>query len=178
MVIFDIGKGSGERMYEHVRRAKQNIPDSNNFTKLAGIKEIFNSGFDDVEYFKLFETFDEQEAYNREIELIHQYQTLYPNGWNLTRGGDCPPKMTGKNHPFFGKVGAFAGRRHSPETLEKMSKARLGTKRPHRGHVISEEQKQKISISRKTASVTLETRQKMSNAHKKRWTMIKEKQND
>lgn len=40
------------------------------------------------------------ENYNEnEIACILEYNSLYPNGYNLTEGGEEPPRKTGENHP-------------------------------------------------------------------------------
>ena len=79
----------------------------------------------------------------------------------------------GKNNPLFGK-------KHSDETIKKMSEAHKGKQHTHEtrrkmseaqkgkpGHKHSEETRRKISEAAKNISV--ETRRKMSEAAKRRW---------
>lgn len=121
-----IGKGCGNRMFLHVKYAKTDKDVSHNFNKLTELKEILGAGYEDIAYCKLYETNDENEAYYQETAFIDQYHTLAPNGWNLNRGG----------------LGGF-----SP-TEEALEKRRNSLK----GHIVSQETRQKISKSNKGKS--------------------------
>jgi hypothetical protein len=102
-------------------------------------------------------------------------------GWNMTAGGDgirgfshseeTKKKMSGENHPFFGKKRPDMskkmsgennymfgkrgekcpnfGRHYSEETRKLMSEKRAGEKHPMFGKHLSEETKQKISEKKK-----------------------------
>ena len=60
-------------------------------------------------------------CYEMERKAIEAYNTLRPNGYNICTGG------VGAIGIFGDKNGMF-GRKHSPETLEKMRQARVGKK--------------------------------------------------
>ena len=84
-----------------------------------------------------------------EIEAIAKHNTLAPNGYNLTQGGDgglwseeSRNKIRGKNNHFYGKPAWNKGKTPSDETREKLRQANLGKKH------------------------SLETRRKMSEANK------------
>lgn len=48
----------------------------------------------------ILEIIEWTENYNqRERDLIKEYQTLSPNGYNICKGGESPPIMYGENHP-------------------------------------------------------------------------------
>ena len=90
-----IGKGSGDRMFKHIKSAKRNKVDSNNYTKFNALKEILKD-FDDVGYEILYRTDNEAQAYAVETEMIKKYQTLKEfGGWNLVEK-TIPPSNKGK----------------------------------------------------------------------------------
>ena len=91
-------------------------------------------------------------CYEIEPKVIALYNTLKPNGYNLSKGGmgslgltgemnGCYGR-TGEKHPHFGKPGCFKGRKHTEETKAKMRAARANYRH-------SEETKAKISDSGK-----------------------------
>jgi hypothetical protein len=58
--------------------------------------------------------------------------------------------LSGKNHPFYGKLGresSFYGRHHTKEAKNKISKALSGKNNPMYGKKRSEESKKKVSGS-------------------------------
>lgn len=71
--------------------------------------------------------------------LESKYRPSKNIGWNIAEGGFCPPKQSaqqykeraklrsGKNHPFYGK-------KHSAESLAKMSIAKKGLKTGAKSH--------------------------------------------
>ena len=85
------------------------------------------------------EELDEWEQY-----YIKFYNTLWPNGYNLEEGG--------------------RGGLPSEEARRKMSNAKKGKPAHNKGIPMSEEQKKKISESKK--NISEETRKKLSNANK------------
>ena len=115
--------------------------------------------------------YSEEEMCSDEQYYIKLFKTLWPNGYNLTEGGDgcvaseeTRKKMSqnhydcsGENHPMFGK-------KHSEETKKKLSDSHKGKPSPNKGKPMSEEQKKKISESKK--NISDETRKKMSESHK------------
>ena len=100
--------------------------------------------------------YSEEEMCSDEQYYINFFKTLWPNGYNLTEGGDgcvaseeIRKKMSqnhydcsGKNHPMFGK-------KHSEETKKKMSNSHKGQIPPNKGKPMSEETKKKLSDSHK-----------------------------
>jgi len=73
-----------------------------------------------------------QQLNQREIYWIKEINTLYPNGYNLTEGGE-----------------GASGRIISDETKKKMSEAQKGSKNPFYGKKLSTEHRRKISEAKK-----------------------------
>ena len=132
--------------------------------------------------------YSEEEMNSDEQYYIEVFDTLYPNGYNLTEGGDggvaCEEtrkKMSevhkgkklseetkkklseahsGEKHPMFGK-------HHSEESKKKMSESRKGIPAPNKGVSMSEETKKKLSEAIKEKFIyDEEYRRKISEAHK------------
>lgn len=80
--------------------------------------------------------FDKEAAFDLERILIEQHNTFYPNGYNLTKGGE-------------GGAGAKTGRVLSQETKEKISLSLVGKPSPRKGVTLTEETKRKLSESKK-----------------------------
>ena len=97
--------------------------------------------------------YSDSEMNNDEKYYIKLYDTLYPNGYNLSEGGD--------------------GVLPSEETRRKMSKSHKGKIPPNKGIPMSEEQKKKLSESLKGRNVwnkgipmSEEQKKKLSESHK------------
>ena len=111
---------------------------------------------------------DEWEQY-----YIEFYNTLYPNGYNLTEGGDgvmpCEEirrKMSQNHYDCSGEKHPMFGKKHSEETKKKMSASKKGLqsgeKNPMFGKHHSEETKKKISNAKKGKHRSEETKKKLS----------------
>jgi group I intron endonuclease len=83
-----------------------------------------------------------------EVEYIKKYNTIYPNGYNLLEGGNnkkhnqytidiLKNKLSGKNHPNYGK-------KFSEERRRKLSNSKKGILNPNYGKPISDNQKEKL----------------------------------
>ena len=134
--------------------------------------------------------YSEEEMCSDEQYYIKFYNTLWPNGYNLTEGGDgfsggpCEEirrKMSeshkgkqlseetkkklskvhsGEKHHMFGK-------HHSEETRKKLSESHKGKVPPNKGVPMSEEQKKKLSeVIKEKFIYDEEYRRKISEAHK------------
>lgn len=136
-----VGKGCGNRMYNHVRQVVNHSVKDKNYTKYNAIKEILKE-FDNLCYEKLFETDDELEAYKKEKELIIKHNTLYPNGWNLVLGrGSTAGRELSEEHKI--KIGlANKNKKISDSQKEYLRNLNKGKK-------LSEYTKKKISDSLK-----------------------------
>jgi group I intron endonuclease len=87
----------------------------------------------------------EEDRFKYEMEYIAKYNSMAPNGYNLTRGGEGGP--------------AFLGKKHSKESIEKI-KASL------KKVVTTEEYKRKMSEKAKKQFESPEARKKASESHK------------
>lgn len=83
-----------------------------------------------------------------EIKTIKKLKNLGFTVYNVTGGGEGSLGMSGEKHPMYGK-------KHSKETLEKMSKSRIGK-------VISLEIREKLSKANRGFKHSEETKNKMS----------------
>jgi group I intron endonuclease len=102
-------------------------------------KAIKKYGKENFVFTHIADAFDRENALILEQILIIQHNTFQPNGYNLTRGGECG-------------VGAEKGRVLSQETKDKISQSLLGKQSPRKGVILSEEIKQKISQAKKGKS--------------------------
>ena len=120
-----------------------------------------------------------------EIEAIAKYNTVVPNGYNLTHGGEggipseeTRKKLSGERNHFYGKKHSPETRRKiseaakdrviSEETRRKLSEARTGEKNHLYGKRHSTETRRKISEAGKGRVISEETRRKLSEAGKGR----------
>jgi group I intron endonuclease len=148
-------------------RYKQHRKDAKNKDKRPNsifYKAIRKYGFDSFD-FKVLETdIDISKIHEREKFWIKELNTMKPNGYNLTEGGE----------------GTF-GYRHTEESKKRMSEMRKGVPgKPksedvkkylselYKGRKLSEEQKKKISESKKGKRLSEEHKMKISETQKGR----------
>lgn len=124
----------------------------------------------------LMECENHESACAEEIRFIAEYNSMLPNGYNMTRGGDGVPvpievhKEAGKRKRgvVTEKMRAHFNRRkgikHSPEHIAKCVAKRIGSKR-------SEETRRRMSAAQKGRVISEEARKNISKALKGRpWT--------
>lgn len=81
-------------------------------------RAIEKYGWENIRHEILCEGLTLEEANQKEIELIAEYDsTNREKGYNITLGGNC--RFLGENHPLYGT-------KRSPETIEKMVAHRRG----------------------------------------------------
>lgn len=142
-----------------------------------------------------------QEELNEwEIYYIKAFNTVSPNGYNLTDGGEgrLHSKITEETRKKMslahsGEKNIMFGKTHTKEAREKIRNARLGkkgtkhtdewkikasermksTNNPNFGKPLLDSVKKKLSESLKGRIVSDDTKRKMSEAAKKRWKRIK-----
>jgi len=131
-------KKLSKRIYNH-QKSKRNLPFYNAISKY-GIKNFT---------WEVLEKCDNQKQLNEmEFHYIKQYNTLSPNGYNLTQGfGNTTTgykftkqqlekrskMMIGKNNPNYGNGDKISGDKNPakrPEVREKIRQSKLGKKRP------------------------------------------------
>ena len=144
------------------------------------IKNIYKTRPETLKEEYIKTCYSEDGMSNDEKHYIKVFNTLYPNGYNLTEGGDggvpsdetrkkISKSLIGENHPLFGKhlkdetrkkiSESNKGKHRSDETRKKISETKKG-----KHH--SEESRKKMSEAKKLISE--ESRRKMSEAHKGR----------
>jgi hypothetical protein len=182
-VPFYVGKGTGTRYKKHLSETKEN---TENYKKWAVIEGLRNKGMEPL-IEKVFETNNEEDAYNEETRLIMLYgrRDIDNNGILTNICNDIKPpkrsvplteehkKKISKAH--IGHTAYNPNYKHSEETKKKIGLANKG-KASRTGKLHSEATKKKIKESNK-ASVTEERRAQMSllkkgktfsNEHKKK----------
>jgi NUMOD3 motif len=145
-IVKYVGKGKGTRCYEHLR--DKGIAAHN--ARLNGwIRNLIEANNPPI-IIKVIENVDEQQAYNIEEAQIKLHGRLgYDDGgvlFNVLENGSAPNNK-GKDHPWFGRnhtqeskdkiskanTGKISNNKgktgiHTPETLKKMSDAKIGKK--------------------------------------------------
>lgn len=123
IIPFYIGKGSGNRMYDHLIEAKYSSHKNKHFEN--SIKLLWKQGLDPV--IQLLSTFeDEAAAYDEEERLIQVHGRQIDGGslCNITLGGRGP---LGRKHTEAAKE-KMRQRQFSEETRQRMRDAQLGSK--------------------------------------------------
>lgn len=132
--------------------------------------------------------YSDSEMNDAEKHYIKLYKTLYPNGYNLTEGGDggqipCEEirkkismKLKGRPSPNKGRHHSGAskkkisdankGKQLSEETRRKISNAQKGEKNHNYGKNPSEETRRKISEANKGRPMSEEQKKKLREANK------------
>lgn len=128
-------------------------------------------GIENFDWKIIFDAGSLEELNIKEIEFVEFYNSVAPNGYNLTYGG-LNTRLSEITKQKLSEVNK--GKKHTEETRLKMSLSRKGKKHSeehkrkiseaHKGKILSEETKLKISLN--NGSHNLEARQKMSEAHK------------
>ena len=110
-------------------------------------------GFDAFVFEVIDYALSENELSQKEIDHIAAHNSIAPNGYNLTSGGEgsqvqYSEATKAKMRASHKRTKTFLGRKHSSETKERISKLKKGQPTWNKGLPCSEEQK--ILISRAT----------------------------
>ena len=94
-----------------------------------------------------------KEANRIEIEEIRNFNSVAPNGYNLTRGGEGGDTWSGKKNPGQskrrkGKGNPFYGEQHSEESKNKISKRMQGKNLGKKCSDLSKETARRLAIKR------------------------------
>jgi len=122
---------------------------------LSEVKKYGKSNFEKtiLEYAKTSDNLDSLETL-----YIKKYETLYPNGYNMTSGGESKKEYSEKSLKLMSEKAKMRPPM-SQETKEKIAKSGIG-------RVFSEESKKKKSRSLKGRVFSEEHRKKISESHK------------
>lgn len=165
--IIYVGKGTGDRMYQHVKIAQGKSVSRKKNPKLYNkISSIINSGG----YVKpeiVFESYDESKCLDKEVSLIKEIGL--DKLCNLTEGGEgtsgfkLSEETRRKMSEAKKKQWRENPRKVSDETKKKLSEVNKGHKR-NEGRKMSEETKKKMSEAKKGRVFTEEHKRKLSKA--------------
>lgn len=118
---------------------------SNHYANIFLAQERNEYGLENFKTEILAEVETQEEAWELEKKFIKELNTKYPNGYNLTDGGEG---ISGYHftEQARNKISQKAkGRKHSEETKKKMSESRKGEKHWNYGRHWSDEYKRKQS---------------------------------
>lgn len=128
-------------------------------------RAIQKYGWNNIKHIILFENLTQEEAKSKEIELIKQYNTLQPNGYNLTKGGDNVSEKIHSEETRKKISQALTGKHPSEETKLKLSMALSGKNNPFYGKTWTAEHRKKIKENRKYTNHSEETKRKISKSN-------------
>lgn len=151
---FYIGKGSGNRVNEHLNKDSRKGNNPYKDRKIKKLKENNNHPYAR----KIIKNLSENKAYELEEFLIEEVglnnlTNLIPGGTGLPSGENHPMhgvNRSGKNNPMYGKTYS-----HTEETKKLIGNI-------HRGKSISTETKRKMSKSHKGLEHSEKSKRKMS----------------
>lgn len=152
-------------------------------------RAIEKYGWDNIEHEVVCDGLSKEEAEQKEIELIADYQSNNNEfGYNVANGGNAIGKHSNetKNKISESLKGHYVsdetkqkiseankenmpwtyGKHHSEETKKKLSEALSGENNPNYGKSLSEETKRKLSKANRGRKLSEERKKKMSEAFK------------
>jgi hypothetical protein len=94
--------------------------------------------------------------------LLNRKQKCWDRYYNVSAGWPIRVDISGPNNPMY-------GRKHSEETIKKLSEANKGINNPNYGRKHSEETIKKQSEANKGRKHSEESKKKMSENHKAYW---------
>ena len=156
-----------------------NIDDGYLGSGLALIRAIKKYGKENFIREILWVCLDLREAFSNEAIYIKKYNTLQPNGYNISPTGGlrlrgCFSKETKRKIGEANKI-SLKGKKHSEDAKRKINEANKGEKNGNFGKVVSEETRKKMSeikTGKKRKPFTKETKRKMSIAQQKRRSIL------
>ena len=89
---------------------------------------------------------NQKELNEKEIFWISKFNTLQPNGYNITKGGNYPPQLFGEQNGFYKKHHTEETKKILSEKRKHISPWNKGTK-GQKLQKISEETRKKMSVN-------------------------------
>lgn len=167
--IFYVGKGSGNRMHQHVKIATNNRKNKSSNPKLYNkIDFLLKNGHEIIPEI-IFESYNEKECLDYEVEKIKEIGL--DNLCNITVGGEgssgrpCSIETRIKlSNINKGKISKRKGIKLTEDAKLKISNTMKGRISSFKGKSLSEESKLKMSISHKDKKFTDEHRDNISKS--------------
>ena len=164
-----------KKYYVGITSKKPEARWGHNGNNYCGQSYLYNAikkyGWDNIEHEVIASNITEEEAKNFEMVLIEKLNCQYPNGYNITAGGNGV-----KGFGCYGEKNGMYGKTHSKKTRQKISAARknklVGSENPFYGRHHSEETKAKISQTNKGRKPSKETIQKIIDQTNKKVVQI------
>ncbi len=124
-------------------------------------------GWDNIKHEILYENLTKNEAIEKEIELIKQYDsTNKEKGYNITKGGDGNFGVVFTDERKKKISNAKMGHIVSEETKEKIRNSQSGVNHWNYGKKLKDETKKKISVAHKGMKFTEEHKKNMNSFKK------------
>lgn len=149
--VFYIGKGKGSRAFQSSNRNRywKNIVNKTDYT---------------VELLTI--NMNEKDSLELEILLISEYKRYGTKLSNLTNGGEGVSGLKDTEETKKLKSLKATGRVMSPESIAKSKESNKGRASPRKGAILTQEQKDKISIGNTGKNPSKKARERMSIASK------------
>jgi len=113
--------GQTSNKYPNTRWSAHKLATKNNIKR-----PLYNSmkkhGIDKFKFI-IIDKVEPEKLNQKEIEYISTYNSKFPNGYNLTNGGEC---LLGENNPMFGKKPWNKGIPRTEKCKEKISIGNIG----------------------------------------------------
>ncbi len=139
------------------------------YSRSSGLKgAIAKYGKENFSVEGLFQTDCQKILDLKESEYINQFNSLSPNGYNLTTGGEGGYVRSEETRRLLSEANRGKGRPHTEESKRLMSERCRGPKNHRFGKPQSDETKLKRSIALSGRPRSQETKDKISAGHKRR----------
>jgi hypothetical protein len=117
------------RFFGYIGRFKDHISEAINNTKKNQCTYLNNAIRKNHENFKvhLLEICDIKDLDEREIYYIKHFNSIYPNGYNLTKGGKDVSKLKIEKESLNSGKKSRLGRKHTQETKDKIKTSLLNS---------------------------------------------------
>lgn len=151
---FLIGKGSYNRLFDHLNEKEETTYNPYKVRKINKIKTTLNI---DPIIIKLFENLEKEESYKIEVEIIDiigRYNKGVGPLTNLTDGGKgsrgykwTDVMRRNKSNSMLGKNNSFFGKKHTEDQIKKWSINKSGENHPNWGKNLNKETIEKMRNS-------------------------------
>lgn len=149
MLVYKITNTINGKVYVGQTRQKLNVRFRQHGYKTSNCSLIYRAivkhGTQAFKIEQIHTANSQSELDQKESYFINEFNSLSPNGYNLTSGGEGGYKRSKETRLKLSLAGKGKSRPHTPESKAKLSAAKLGSKNPQYGRSPSEETKRKLS---------------------------------